>query len=163
MQDIKEFEVGGQTFRVAQLGGMRACKLVARMLRLFGPAFTKALGSSGTVGLEALANLNVGALSDAVLLLAQSLTEQETEDLIKVLLSTAQIKKDGQWLELMPKFDLYFAGRFYDVIKLCAHATEVHIGNFFAALRDDAKNWMPAKTLPSAGSTTSETGGQSGA
>jgi hypothetical protein len=150
--------IDGSTFSVTQLPAMRGVKMLNRLFRVLGPPAARALGGVNVAELASrgLAGLDVGALAEAVPLLADRLTEAELEALVRELLETATI--DGR--PLMPTFDLTMQGRVGTVLKLVGFALEVNYGSFFDVLGGAARAATTASH--SGGSSTSPRPGPSG-
>lgn len=152
-----EKEINGKRFTISQLPAMRALKLSTRLGKLFGPAMAKVAGAGPPKAFE---DMNLEALSPAVAMLFENLTESEIESLTKELLGSALAQLDGNWVELFgkaPTFDLVMGGDVLGIYRLLYAAIEVNYSDFFDALR----GLVTAVTAsPSAGSNTSRTDGK---
>ena len=154
--ESKTTDIGGVTYQVTQLPAMRGFKLLNRLGRTFGPTVADLLG-----GATSLADLNVAFLAPSIRELFDRLTEAELETLTKELLGQALVTLEGKTKPLMPVFDIHFAGRYDDILKLLWFAVEANYGSFFGGL---AEKLVALRAPPSstAGSTISSTPGQPG-
>ena len=131
----EEKQIGANTFAVNQMPAMRALKMSTRLGRLFGPAMAKLAGSGPPAS---LLDVDTSALSPAISMLFDGLTESEIESLTKELLATCEVQIDGKWVELFgknPVFDLVMGGDVLGIYKLIYFAVEVNYADFFAEFR----------------------------
>lgn len=132
MQATQEKVIGGRTVAITQLPARRALKTLHRILKAIAPAAAQAVGAGATLGeLKDIAGAKIGGLGNAVETLFDRLSEQEFDDLVAVLLSSATL--DGR--PLMPQLDLAFQGRVLELLQVVKFAIEVNYADFFDALR----------------------------
>lgn len=82
---------------------------------------------------------------------------QEVTALLKGLLQTTLITKDGKQTQILPVFDREFQGKLLTALKIAAFAIEVHYADFFAIARSGLgglgqriKEKIAESTLPTA-------------
>lgn len=102
---------GAEVFTVGQLPAMKGVRLVAALARLVGP------------GVKGLNEADIGRLLG-------SLREDDVEQFVRMLISTVRVGTQ----ELAPVFDVKFAGRFTELVKLLQLSLKVNLGDFSTAL-----------------------------
>jgi hypothetical protein len=155
MITTQDREIDGMQWQVSQLPGMRGLKMFNKLGRILGPAMGKALAA----GMDSKkGEINAVALSEAIAVLFDRLSEAEIESITRELLATAVV--DGK--PLFPgAFDLLMQGRTMTVLKALLFAFEVNYGSFFGALRGRVLAEV-AKASASTSPTASGTAGPSG-
>lgn len=128
----------GEVFTVAQLPAMRGTKLLVRLGKALGPAFSSMTGDLDKVA---------GALFSG-------LSPDEAEGILRELFATTKVGTT----DLMGVFDMTMQGQFKSLGKLIAFALEVQFGDFFGDLVAAGKAAMGNH---SEGSSTSPTSGPS--
>lgn len=131
MREQQTREIDGLRFTVQMLPAMRATRLWHRILKGAAPAFLKAAGSAKS----GLADADVSALADAAQLLFNNFSESDFEGILRELLETTLVEKDGKQFPLMPVFDDLMRGRTVTLLKLVRFALEVNYSDFFDGLR----------------------------
>lgn len=120
MIESKKKEIDGNTWMVSLFSATKGAKILAKIMRLLGGPFGKAIGGlSGGVGLLD-AKIDFSIFGDAIGDLANRLDEDEVVDLIKQLMSS--VRCDGK--EVAPQFDLIFMGRYATMLKVAAYVIQ---------------------------------------
>jgi len=123
----KEREIDGHTWLVAQFPASESLKILAKLTKLLGPSIA---ALSGTVeGGKSILDVEVGGedFARAVSLLVERLDEEDVFNFVKRLLKDTRC--DGR--EVLPEFDILFAGRLTTLIKVLVFVLEVNYEDFF--------------------------------
>lgn len=163
-------EIGGRTFHVTKLPGQRSLLLMARILRVFGPALSKAIGGGVSSGQEfttiAKARINLEKVAAGFGDLLAQLSEAEVKHVTwELLWNTTVEAESGERAKLNPSlYDVLFQGRIGDQLKLLYFGFEVQYGPFSGGLLDLARQAIPTHLhqVLSGFHRTSSTPGQPG-
>jgi hypothetical protein len=138
MRETKTRDIGGCTFAIQQLPGMRAAKLFHKLSSALAPAIGAAFGK----GMDG----EVDNLGEAAKLLFDRLPASEFEAVIRELLETATIAREGMTMPLMPVFDDVMAGKMKDLMGVLVFALEVNYGDFFGDIGAKARLLVASKS-----------------
>lgn len=138
---------GKVEIEVQQLDGMSAGKLSLRLIRLTGSAMARIGAASEKDAGAAFA----GAVGDVV----DRLTEQEFEDLTKILLDGAAYSTGKEFVEVLPAAGDLFRGHVKELFALLKFALEVNFSDFFGDLAGAFKAALAKQGLGSLGTSTS--------
>ena len=120
---------------VQQLPAMRSVRLLHRLTRALGPASAAAAKGSGKGGKMSLGDLDVGNLSDAATLFFDKFSEQDLEEVTRLLLEESLTDVQGKKLPTLSVLDQVYGGRPDLLLKAVAFALEVNFETLFAAAR----------------------------
>ena len=126
MTTTQTLQIGDRVYTVSQLPAMRAQRLLPRLLKAVGPAVAALLASGASLKDVMAMDLSKVDLGAVVKGLAENLTPDEYESLLRELLSTATL--GGK--DLMPQFDIAMQGRVGEVFQLLKFAFQVNYRNF---------------------------------
>ncbi len=120
MIEHRQKMIEGDCYTVTQLPARRALRLKARLIKVFGPIFSKIIMEGKGAN-----------LADAIQTFSHSIDENTFETLITELLCTA--RKNGIELN-QSTIDIEFAGDIAGIYKVAAFVIEVNYANFFTML-----------------------------
>jgi hypothetical protein len=152
--ETKEKKIGDAVYMVTQLPARRALRLKAKLIKLFGAAFTQfvlmandpaekdvkdmtaeeiaELSAAGLVDQYRLRDLKRASAVKVVQLLAQTIDDKTFDDLCVEILQG--VRRDG--VELLPSaIDLAFAGCLMELYTVILFVLEVNFSDFFFAMR----------------------------
>lgn len=133
MVTTQERIIDGHTWAVTQLPPTRSLKLMARLLKIVGPA----LGQGLSAGAD-LDKADISAFGPAIEKLLLQLDGDTLDAVVKESLATARI--DGQ--EALVGFEVTFHGRLVELLKGVAFALEVNYSDFFGGLVGELRSRM---------------------
>ncbi len=150
-------EVGGFTYHATQLPAMRAEKLWARLVRVFGPALAEVFA-----GVESLEQMNLVGVAPALRDLFTRLTEEERTHILREVLGSVEVEEGGRRGPLWPVVDAHFTGRLKDLYAVAWFALEVNFSDFFDGLGEKLGALLARVSSTGASTTSSMAPGAAG-
>ena len=136
MLEEKRKRIGACEYQVRQLTVPVGRRLLVRLFKILGPAIGAAVGGlpedkGDDISIGAL---NTRAIGDAITLLADTITEDELENLCEILADATEYSPEpDRWLPLKKDSEMHWAGRYFDMFKWIAFALEVNYADFLGA------------------------------
>jgi len=139
--------IGDTTYRVTQLPAGKARKLLVRLFKVAGPAFSKILSGLSESALAAtknggdsseltLGDVEISTLGDGLASFAYHLEEADLEYTVDAIFGSGSVEyetPEGGWIRLTKATcDLHFAGKLDEQFKVLAFAFKVNYASFFA-------------------------------
>lgn len=123
MIETKEKIINDSTYSVTQMPAMRALRMQARLIKLFGPAL-------GVLFVAEMKNEGEGdkEIGNSLALLASQLDEKNFDSLVLDLMQG--VRKNGVELT-KPIMDLEFAGKLNELFMVIYFVLEVNYADFF--------------------------------
>jgi hypothetical protein len=115
-------------FSVVQHPPRAAYKLMARLIRVFGPALAELKDAFK----DGNANVDIGKLAGVMQTVCLGLPDSEMDALVAELLTNTTLSVDGKIIQINPKlFDHFFHGSLLDSFKLLGFVVKVNFADFF--------------------------------
>ncbi len=131
MLEKKQKQIGDTTYEVTQMPSTPARKLLARLIKVGGPALAAlADGYNGKI-----ADVGGKTIGEAITAFATSLTEDDLEYVVKQSIGGGLVAycTDGtKWPVLTGEVaELHFAGKTHELLRLVGFVLEVNFSGFF--------------------------------
>ncbi len=133
MLEAQKRTIGEHTYEVTQLTAPIGRKLLVRLFKVLGPPIGAALAGlpEGDGDGVATGDLKTKAIGDAVMMLAETLTESELEHLVETLTPTTLYSLEAdKWLQLKDDNEFHWAGRFLDMFAWIGFCLECNYSDF---------------------------------
>lgn len=134
MLETREKRIGDVTYQVTQLPAPSGRRLLVRLYKVLGPAIAAALrGLPESSESLSLGNLQTAAIGDAMLELAQTLTEDELDHVCEIFSQHTLFSREPEkWQPLKVEKDLHWSGNFLNMFKWLAFCLEVNYSDFLS-------------------------------
>ncbi len=133
MLETKTRKIGEIDYQVTQLPAPKGRRLLVRLYKILGPTLgsaLKALPEGKGSGLS-LGNLETSSIGEALVTLADVISEDELDYFCDVLAETTQFSKEpGRWLPLKADQDFHWSGRYGRMFQWLVFALEVNYSDF---------------------------------
>jgi len=125
MQGIKKVNIEGQDYEIYNLPLQQATKMLAKIVKMFGPAIGGLVGDDLSVkSLDRKINVK-----SAIVMLSERIEEDAVWSMIMQLLGCVRL---GTGSQIQP--ELHFEGKQMTMFKVVAAVLEHNFGDFFGAL-----------------------------
>lgn len=133
MLQTEERLIGGVTYQVTQLAAPQGRKLLVRLYKVLGPTLGAALRGMPDDASASLGSLETGAIGDALIKLAEVISEEELEYVCSTLAAHTQFSREpGRWLPLKQDEQFHWAGRYHHMFQWIGFALQVNYAAFLA-------------------------------
>lgn len=133
MLETRQKKIGEVEYQVRQLTAPVGRKLLVRLFKVLGPPLSAAFAGlpEGEGGAVSIGDLKTRALADAIMLLADTISEEELEHIVTVLAESTQYSKEpDKWLSLKTDKDFHWSGKFLNMFQWIAFCLEVNYADF---------------------------------
>lgn len=146
--------IDGVDYKVVQLGAKEGNKLFIRLFRILAPTLGTLLENAPPGG--NLGDIPVDALGPALSALADKVTEEEFDNLVRKFAPCTMFGKESadRWQPLSDHFDDHFAGRQMACLMWLRFCLEVNFSDFFVAFKQAAERQRALKTKTVAASNS---------
>lgn len=136
MIEPNDTTIGETQYRVTTLGAKAGQKMLHRLFRIIGPSLADLVRGSQTDGKTGAPNLSLDNIANGVKTFATLLTESDWDAIVESCVGSTQVCLDPSndaWVPLKKDFELRFAGKHDELIRLVAFYLQVNFAGFFDA------------------------------
>lgn len=134
--ETKEREIEGTSYRVTPLGAKAGQKLLHRLFKVLGPTLADLVAEAATNPKTGAPDIGLSNVAAGVKTLASVLSESDFEHVVETMTRSTQVCVDrasDAWRPLASDFEIRFAAKYDQLLRLVAFFLEVNYSGFFDA------------------------------
>lgn len=147
--EFRDKVIGEHTYRTKQLGAVAARKLLMRLVKVLGPAFSAFLRNNASLDSKKLLDMKLDVIAQAVEEFSNIATDEDLEYVCAVFGAVSTVEfSDGRSIHLDKQGqDTHFSGRLFEMLKWLGFCLEANFSDFFVGMQNTANVNGPAYPL----------------